>query len=105
MIMKKILWIIFFLLSIFFSWQFFQGVYIFLLGYKGSWSLRITYLIWALICLVVEIPTLKKLIKGKDIKTFLGMAYPFQTAQLLSVLLGLFINFCLSTYAPPSPDF
>ena len=52
-----------------------------------------------------SIDTLKKLIKGNDIKTFLGMAYPFQTAQLLSVLLGLFINFCLATYAPPSPYF
>ena len=105
MILQKFLWIIFFLLSIFFSWQIFQGVHIFFFAYKAILKLRINYLIWALICLTIEIPTLKKLIKGKDIKTFLGIAYPFQTAQLLSILIGLFIYSCLRTYGPPSPYF
>ena len=98
MFFQKLIWCIYFLLSIFFSWQIFQGLDIFLFAFKASFNIRSLYFIWAVICLVLERQTLKKLIKGKDSKTYFGLVYPFQTVQILSILLGLLISFSLRTY-------
>ena len=89
---KQVLWIILFLSSIFFSWQFFNGLGVFL-TYVEEFDYMAMYFVWAIICLVIERIILKKLAKGKNIKTYFGLAIPFQTDQVLSILIGLLIHF------------
>ena len=92
--MKKISWISYFLLSSFLSWQAYQGLEIFFLRPLSDYSAyhKSYYLVAALICIVLERPVLKKLVKGNNVKTFFGLAYPFQTNQLVSILFGIFIS-------------
>ena len=92
--MKKVSWIFYFLLSSFLAWQAFQGLEIFfvrpIIDYPFSW--KSMYLMWAIICILLERHILKKLVRGKDVKTFFGLAYPFQTNQLVSIFFGIFIS-------------
>ena len=97
-IIKVFNFCLYFLLSIFLSWQIFQGLDIFLFLNKTNFNIRNLYFIWAVICFVLERPILKKLLIGNDLKTYFGLAYPFQTIQILSVLIGLFITLSLRTY-------
>ena len=74
--MKKVSWIFYFLLSSFLAWQAFQGLEIFfvrpIIDYPLSW--KSMYLMWAIICILLERHILKKLVRGKDVKTFFGLA-------------------------------
>ena len=105
MILKKISWFLFFSLSIFFSWQFIQGFHIFLFAHKANSNFRIMYLMWAILCLIVERPVLKKLLRDKKLKTYFGIGYPFVTEQISSIMLGFFMYFYLRTFYLPNSYF
>ena len=57
-----------------------------------------TYILTGTIFIILERSVLKKIIEGKDLKTYFGIAVPFNNEQIISVLIGVLIHYSINLW-------
>ena len=57
-----------------------------------------TYILTGIIFIILERSVLKKIIEGKDLKTYFGIAVPFNNEQIISVLIGVLIHYSINLW-------
>ena len=91
---KKIQKSLLFLLSIlltFLSFTVWRNV--FTIDFSQARDVGNTNILFGIISLILESSVLKKIVKGKDLKTYFGLAFPFENQQIISILIGILIHY------------
>ena len=96
---KKIQKILLFILSILFSYiSFTCWKYVFTIDFSQARDMGNTYILTGTIFIILERSVLKKIVEEKELKTYFGIAFPFNTEQIISILIGVLIHYSISLW-------